>query len=342
MKVLHFLCHGKMNVRAQRFLQSNINMGHSPVLFVNSEVQNDLWIPNKSKIPVEFYKYNRRWFYTVPPYTDYLGLKKVFDKHGCDFVHAHELWTAYYSYSLGLPTIFDDWEYFLEYLRFVRWDSNPKGWLADLIKKGRAKGMTEKLIKNVPVIVTNKNAEKEYQLMGAEKTAVVPNVPLKYERDYAFKSDSKKCETITTAYVGDINDENWILRDMRGVKDLWQQHNLGDLYVFSGKNYCMHLDVLRKLRECHFNLLYWKPFDFHKHYLQNKAFLASVVGVPTIISSSLTATIDLLGEYAITVNKLTEIPEAMKTYSFPKLKPAPEHLWEHYEPAIKEMYEGML
>jgi hypothetical protein len=114
------------------------------------------------------------------------------------------------------------------------------------------------------------------------------------------------------------------------------------LYVFSGENFCPHLKVLRKLRECHFNLLYWKPFHFHKNYLQNKAFLASAVGVPTIISSSLTATIDLLGDYAITVDKLADIPDAIKTYSFPELKPVPEQLWEHYEPAIEEMYEGML
>jgi len=217
----------------------------------------------------------------------------------------------------------------------------PQRLVGGLGKKMRAKRITEKMIKNVPTIVTNKNVKEEYLRLGAKKIAVVPNVPLKFERDYAFDINVKKRKTITTCYVGNINDEKWALRDMRGIKKLWRQHDLGNLFVFSGENYCTHLNVLRKIRECHFNLLYWKPFYFHKYYLQNKAFLASVVGVPTIISSSLTATIQLLGKYALIVNKLIEIPEIIKNYDFPELGLAPEHLWEHYEPAIKELYEGM-
>jgi hypothetical protein len=114
---------------------------------------------------------------------------------------------------------------------------------------------------------------------------------------------------------------------------------IGNLYVFEGNRYCPHLDVLRKLREFHFNLLYWKPLLVHKYYLQNKAFLASVVGVPTIISSSLTATIDLLGKYALVVRSLEDIPaviEKSKTYSAFTLDP--NHLWESYESEIQEAY----
>ena len=67
-------------------------------------------------------------------------------------------------------------------------------------------------------------------------------------------------------------------------------------------------------------------------------FLASAVGVPTIISSSLTTTIDLLKEYAIVVDRLENIPDAIRNYEFPKLLPRSEHFWEHYELGIQKLY----
>jgi hypothetical protein len=97
---------------------------------------------------------------------------------------------------------------------------------------------------------------------------------------------------------------------------------------------------LRLLRSFHFNLLFWKPIEVHKYYLQNKAFLASVVGVPTIVTSSLSATVNLLGEYALVVDQLEEIPTIIRNYDFSrKYSLREDHLWEFYESTIKKAYD---
>jgi hypothetical protein len=64
------------------------------------------------------------------------------------------------------------------------------------------------------------------------------------------------------------------------------------------------------------------------------------VGVPTIISSSLKATVRLLGEYALPVHSLEDIPKIIKTYDYSKkYRLNPAHLWEYYQPKIKAAYE---
>ena len=170
---------------------------------------------------------------------------------------------------------------------------------------------------------------------------VIPNVPLRFERDYAFAVDVPKREKVSSCYIGKLTrDSHTVLRNTSGLVDLWQKHGLGDLYAFEGENYCSHLNVLRLLRSFHFNLLFWKPIEVHKYYLQNKAFLASVVGVPTIITSSLSATVNLLGEYALVVDQLEEIPTIIRNYDFSrKYSLREDHLWEFYESTIKKAYD---
>lgn len=319
-------------------------MGIKTAVFIIQSAKDKLWIPNKN-IPVFYYKRNRRFSYLMPDLprnTDFLGLKKLFEKLDRDVIHAHNLECAWYSYNLGLPTVFDDWEYFLEYYDFkpdpnARFSSFP----LRLIRNHRAKTILKKMIRKIPAIVTNKNVKEKYEQLGARKIFVVPNVPLTFEREYAFENPIIKQPKQITGYVGNmIRDNRSEMRNTKGLTDFWKENNLGELYIFQGKNYCDHLDIMRKLREFHFNLLYWKPLKIHRYYLQNKPFLASVVGVPTIISSSLTATTDLLGEYAIPVQKMEEIPAAIeKAKNHTDLPLDPKHLWEFYEPEIKKAYQ---
>lgn len=326
-------------------------MGIQPIVFVKRSVVkiNNLkrtpkpWIPEMKKVPIEYYNRNFQLSYLLPVLNDEIGLRKVFKKYRCDFVHAHNLETAYYSYRRGLPTLYDDWEYYYE-----RFDYQPKAKASSAflryIRKVRVKKILKEIIGNLPVIVTNDEAERRYRELGAKSIWWMPNVPLSYEREYAFAIDVEKKHRITTCYVGPMSiDEGTILRNTSGIRKLWNENDIGDLLVFEDKNYVPHLDVLRKIRECHFNLLFWKPLRVHKYYLQNKAFLASVVGVPTIISSSLKATINLLGEYAVPVNSLEEIPSVIKTFVHStKYKPNPAHLWEYHQPKIRKAYEATI
>lgn len=345
-------------VRLQRSVQSDLDMGFQPVIFVRKKVRGvkkklrrrpSPWIPGMKNVPVEYYKISYPLSYLFPIPYDQIGLKGVFKEYRCDFVHAHNLAAAYYSYRLGLPTLFNDWEYHYEYF-----DYQPKALGTGLrragsfslrcIRRMRAKKIVRELIRNLPVIVTNDEVEFRYRELGAKSIWWVPNVPLSYERKYAFAVNVVKRDRITTCYVGTMSeDESSVIRNTSGVRKLWSEYNIGDLLVFEGKNFVPHLNVLRKLRECHFNLLYWKPLPVHRYYLQNKAFLASVVGVPTIISSSLKATIKLLGEYAIPVHSLEDVPKVIKNYDYSrKYRLNPAHIWKYYQPRIRAAYEGAL
>lgn len=345
-------------MRVQRFAQSELSLGIQPVIFVKSEEHiikqklekpPSLWIPEKRNVIIEYFEPNRQLSYLLPTIADPIGLKEIFDKYDCNFVHAHNAACAYFSYKAGLPTLFDDWEYQYEFFNYqprtsvIRTRSVGTA-LLSYARRIRIKKIVLELIRNLPVIVTNDEVERRYRELGATSIWWIPNVPLSFERKYAFAVDVKKKERVTTCYVGAMSkDEKTILRNTSGIRSLWNENKIGDLLVLEGKNHVPHLEVMRRLRQCHLNLLYWQPLSIHRYFLQNKAFLASVVGVPTIISSTLKATIRLLGEYALPINSLNEIPKTIKTHDFAKKYHfSPAHIWEYYMPRIKDAYKAVL
>jgi hypothetical protein len=340
LNVLHFYYGSFIGSRLQRYLKNSIDRGIFPFLFTKETMRGNPYFVEKEKVPKKTFKISRKLAYLLSIRNDSVGLKKVFKDFDCDIVHAHGLECSYYSYKMGLPTVMDDWEFYYKYYNFEP-KQNPsiKSLALRFYRRRKAKSAVKELIKNVPVIVTNWNVQDFYENLGAKHVFVIPNVPLTVERDYAFKKEIDKVDTVTTAYIGNMTaDNNTVLRNTSGISELWHKYDIGDLHIFEGENYVPHLDVLRILRKFHFNLLFWKPIPIHKYYLQNKAFLASVVGVPTIISDSLTATIDLLGEYALPVSRLEDIPEVIESYQATDLPLYHEHLWEFYSSAMEKAY----
>jgi len=342
-KVLHFYYGSALVCRLQRVLQSNLDMGFDCALYVWSDAENDkFWVPGGNEIPVRYFERDRRLAYLFPAINDFMHLKRIFKEFKCDLVHAHNLECAFYAFQMGLPVVFDDWEFHWIYYKFASDVSfNRLGLPLRFYRNIAVKSILRRMFDSVPFIVTNSAVAEEYERLGAEFVGVVPNVPLRFERDYAYAVVVPKRQKISTCYVGNLTkDSHTFLRNTSGLVDIWRKHHLGDLFVFEGENYCSHLDVLRSLRSFHFNLLYWRPVEVHKYYLQNKAFLASAVGVPTIVTSSLSATINLLGEYALVVNKLEDISNVIRNYDFSrKYSLREDHLWEFYDSVIKKAYD---
>ena len=360
MKPLHFILGTVCNVRIQRHLQHSINKGENPVLLRRNGVEppncrHQVWIPDWDKVEVETYRRNRWADYMIPQRGDPLGIRKCFRDYGCDVVHAHNMEAAYYAVHSGLPVVFDDWEFYLKYLYYRPLidvnnptkhfhgllECNPAGLPLKLLKRHRSTGVMEDLLKAVPVIVTNRCVKEAYEALGAH-AFFVPNVPLWLERVDALAEPVEKEPVTTTGYVGTITNDNRRnkLRNMEGIPELWRKHCLGKLVLFEGKNVVPHPQMLRRMARFHFNLLYWQPRSYHRYYLQNKAFLASAVGVPTIITSSLEDTVALLGEYALPVADMEEIPSVMQRWleSPGRLPVKPEQYWEHYSSEVEGAY----
>ena len=324
-------------------MQSNLDMGFECAVYAWKDAESDeFWIPKADEVPISYFKRDRRLAYLIPALNDFLGLKRIFKEFKCDLVHAHNLECAFYAFKRGLPVVFDDYEFHWIYYKFAREVSfNRLSLPLRFYRNFAAKPILRRMFETVPFIVTNSIVAEEYKRLGVKYIGVVPNVPLRCERDYAFATDVPKRKKISSCYAGKLRrDSHMIMRNTSGLVELWQKHDLGDLYIFEGENHCNHLDVVRSIRSFHFNLLYWKPIEVHKYYLQNKAFLASAVGVPTIISSSLSATINLLGEYALVVDHLEDIPNIIKNYDYSKEYSLREdHFWEFYDSAIKKAYD---
>ena len=342
-KILHFYYGSAWDCRLLRAVQSNLNMGFECAVYACKDAETDnFWIPTTDKIPVYYFKRDRRLAYLIPALSDFLGLRSIFKELKCDLVHAHNLECAFYAFKTGLPVVFDDYEFHWIYYQFAREArANRLSLPLRFYRNFAAKPVLRSMFKTVPFIVTNSTVAKEYERLEVESVGVVPNVPLRFERDYAFAVDVPKPRKTSSCYAGKLRqDSHTIMRNTSGLVELWKNHDLGDLYIYEGENYCNHLDLVRSIRSFHFNLLYWKPIEVHKYYLQNKAFLASAVGVPTIISSSLSATINLLGEYALVVDKLEDILDIIENYDYTKKYSLREdHLWEFYESAIKKAYD---
>lgn len=347
MKILHLISGKIGGTRIQRYIDNNYKNGFNPIILapVNSGViTNDPRTKIWSKCRTFNYNFSGS-FRNMFPFSR-INLKSVFEKEECDLVHAHSIETAIYSKKLGLPTVYDDCEFNLKYSELMRIQSFN---YANLLKKALVNRLfikrinaIKELLKTIPIIVTNDEVKNYYKSMGARKIWTVPNVPVQREIDYALKCDfNKKARVVTTFYIGDMTvDNNRFLRCTQGVRELWYKERLGKLFVFEGLNMVPHLDIMGIIRRFHFNLLFWRPLNAHKYYLQNKAFLASAMGIPTIISSSLTSTIKLLRDHALIVNSLEEIPDAIKGFEYGKvLAHYDDHHFEFYEDRIVSAYE---
>lgn len=323
-------------------IQADHAIGNKTTIFTNhNSLTDNGWTEN---VAINTYKNSIILAYMLPTVIDHVGLKRVFEETDSDVVHAHNLPCAHYSHNLGLPTIFDDWEYFLEYYNYKPSIHliNKKSIPFRIYRQHIAEHAVKKLIKEVPTIVTNKNVQQQYERLGGKNIQVIPNVPNQKERETALKGKWRKKPRTTTCYIGAMTQDSQMpLRNTSGIKEAWQTDKLGDLIVFEANNYKPHLQLFKTIRECHYNLLYWRPLHVHRYYLQNKAFLASIVGVPTIISSSLTATIDLLGEFAIPVDSLSDIKDVIKQNVTVDVDyPKKEHLLDFYAPQLKEIYNN--
>jgi hypothetical protein len=345
----------------QRYFQNNLDNGIQP-LALSPVVPESRSVKLTDKVPVFFFSSRkpfgrmrlRPMVYIIDMKFDFLRLKRLVEHFRCDLVHAHSIETAYYAYKLGLPVVYDDWEFELFYYDYY-YESNvlnessnsitlPAKKLFSNRKRAVVKDVILEILPEVPVIVTNDEVRRFYERLGAKRIWTVPNVPLRMEREYGFGVDVPKRQKTSTCYIGNMSlDEKAKLRNTLGVRELWQKHDLGTLYVFEGKRFVPHLELFRKVREFHYNLLFWHPLKVHKFYLQNKPFVASVVGVPTIIGRSLKSTVSLLREYAITVDSLEEIPSAIKQSDPLKERPVyPDHFWEYYQDRILEAYRSCL
>lgn len=350
MRILHFIKCPPNAIRVQRNLFSNLASGHQALVFFPSNLAS--WNPmNKIAQGYETAGYlgSRGLSYLMPDPSLKKHLSKVFKTFKGTLVHAHNLETAWFSLRAGLPTVYDDWEYNpVHYVHFIDPpldDSRMRIVSRFLFKrvKSLAHSTVEAMIREVPTIVTNDNVREEYLSLGASDVWTVPNVPLKYELEYGLAERQEKTPWPSACYIGTMSeDEGSVLRNTSGVREFWEAHDLGHLFVFEGKNYVPHLDLFREIQRFHFNLLYWRPLNVHRFYLQNKAFIASVMGVPTMISSSLKATIELLGEYAIPVDTLKEMPEAIENHLSRKYTLNPAHLWEYYGDRIRDAYEDAI
>lgn len=362
LKPLHFFYDGGYNVRVNRYLINSLDNNSRPAIYypkmydIYTNKRASYWGFDKEDIDLASYPKNRYVSNMITAKHDPIGLKKIFKELNCDIVHAHHLNSAFYSVNLGLPTVYDDWEFFLNYMRYLPllfnyWlnKKRPHRIVLHLFMRAldryRNPHILKKIFKIAPVIVTNRFVKQEYKSLGA-KTFWVPNMPLKFEKDFVESKNIKKLEKLTTGYIGRFYNDNKYnaLRNASEVVDLWRKENIGDLYVFEGKNTCTHLELLCKLKSFHFNLLYWKPKSFHRYYTQNKPFLAAILGIPTIITGTLIDTIDLLGEYALPVMSVQDIPLIMRSYlqNPRKLAINPTHFWEHYENNIFSAYEEAL
>ena len=126
-KPLHFLYDGGYNIRINRYLVNCINHGSRPAFYypdfynIHPNKRTSSWGFEKDSIDLAVYPKNRYVSNMISAKHDPIGLRKVFKDFNCDVVHAHHLNSAYYSINLGLPTIFDDWEFFLNYMRFLNY-----------------------------------------------------------------------------------------------------------------------------------------------------------------------------------------------------------------------------
>jgi glycosyltransferase involved in cell wall biosynthesis len=243
-----------------------------------------------------------------------------------DIIHSHNIGSAKMAFDLGLPTVFDDHEYFAMLTRVnaenlkIQHSQESQSGLVKFKQKTRMSFISHQSISNwtkwekelvlsVPTITVSEQILQELQKLGdqkAKKIVVVPNFPLKDEL-VAF-TEPRKHEHLASVYAGgDSKHKKVTNRDISGLTDLFIENDIGNLTVigwetpesaekYKATGFLPRDKMFSEMIQHSIGLIPWKKHWSHPFLNPNKAYEYAHAGLFVMLTSDMKSVITTLGD----------------------------------------------
>ena len=283
-------------------------------------------------------------------------IKKLAEQIRPDIVHAHNIGSARISHDLGLPTVFDNHEYFAmlsrvnaENLKIQNFQNSQSGIIKlkqnmklSLISRQSISSWTKwekELVLSVPTITVSEQIAQELQKFGGEKTKkiiVIPNFPLKMEQS-TFK-ELQQHRQLTSVYAGGDSKHKIVTnRDISGLTDLFIIKDIGNLTIigwevpetsqkFKATGFLPRDKMFSEMIQHSIGLIPWKKHWSHKFLNPNKAYEYAHAGLFVMPTSDMDSVISTLGDNCLPFQNYDDLASKL----------------EYFKSNLDELYEKRL
>lgn len=324
MKILHLSDDGLPDWRVEKSALTAKKAGHE--LFFAGRLTNKV----KSTIFSEVHSVN--WtaggMVGIPFYYHRVKkhIKKLVNQLRPDIVHAHNIGSAKISHDLGLPTVFDNHEYFAmlsqvnaENIKFQNIKNSGSRYVnfkekikLSFISRQSISNWTKwekELVLSVPTITVSEQIAQELQKFSNERTkkiVVIPNFPLQEEQTSI--TVPQKHGQLSSVYAGgDSKHKKVTNRDISGLTDLFIHNDVGNLTIigwaepetakkFKATGFLPRDEMFSEMINHSIGLIPWKKHWSHPFLNPNKAYEYSHAGLFVMLTSDMQSVITILGD----------------------------------------------
>jgi len=270
-----------------------------------------------------------------------------------DLIHAHDVIAAKLAIDSGVPTIYDDHEYWsmksryrigkiTDVYRWIVWTA----WEKEVLRKATA------------IITISDEVAKRHSKVN-RRVFIVPNLPMAIEVKGLEKS--AKRNRLSSVYIGSLTSPQPSFRRVNGLIKLFLRNDIGDLIVIGDRRlrslppiysvgFMRHDLLMKELAKHHIGILPFKKHPFHRFCNPNRPYEYACAGLVTLITSDIEPVKRMLGRFCKTFNDYEEllsllryyrdnldeaIEEGLRTMKFAREK----LIWERFEDRIFKAYK---
>lgn len=341
MRILHLSDDGLPDWRVEKSALTAKKAGHE--VFFGGRLNNDA----KSTIFSEIHRIN--WtagaMVGIPYYYHRVKrqIEKLVKQLGPDIIHSHNIGSAKISHDLGLPSVFDDHEYFGMLSRvnaeninlqntqnlksgFDRIKQNMK---VSFISRQSISNWTnweKELVLSVPTITVSEQIANELRVVADGKTKeiiVVPNFPL--ETEISFKEPQDHGH-LSSVYAGGDNKHKQVTnRDISGLTDLFADNDIGNLTIIGWENaessekykatgFLPRDKMFSEMIQNSIGLIPWKKHWSHPFLNPNKAYEYAHAGLFVMLTSDLRSVVSTLEDNCLTFEDYDDLASKLEYF----------------------------
>jgi len=268
---------------------------------------------------------------------------KLVKQLGPDIIHSHNIGSAKISHDLGLPSVFDDHEYFgmlsrvnSENIKLQNTQNLKSGF--DRIKQNMKVSFIsqqsisnwtnweKELVLSVPTITVSEQIANELREVADGKTKeiiVVPNFPL--ETEISFKEPQDHGHLSSVYAGGDSKHKQVTNRDISGLTNLFADNDIGNLTIigwehaessekYKATGFLPRDKMFSEMSQNSIGLIPWKKHWSHPFLNPNKAYEYAHAGLFVMLTSDLRSVVSTLEDNCLTFEDYDDLASKLEYF----------------------------
>ena len=320
LRILHLSDDPLPDWRIEKSAISASNLGYE-IFFAGNDSIN---YHNKIFSKIYIINWTAKARFGVSTYWHYLKKEvgKVIKEAKPDIVHAHNIFSAKMISEFGLPFIYDDHEYWLQYSKIISENADTLCWkdkspanivrtiAIDLPVKVRRiiinryalhlwTNWEKEVVSSAPTITLSDKIAEELRVLGnTDRVFVVPNFPMKFETENLEKPHIHS--RLSSVYAG-IEGKSQPHRNIEGFVDMFYEQDIGNLTMIGIEDandnqksitrvryvgFLPRREMYEEMNNHSIGLVPFKKHWSHKYISPNKAYEYAHAGLYVMCTSS--------------------------------------------------------